>query len=51
VEAEEEQLKVTEQVNCKLTKQHVHLEVIVKKEEKDKWKNDRRQLEIDNIQL
>jgi hypothetical protein len=34
VEVEEEQLKITEQVNCKLIKQHVPLEVIVKKEDK-----------------
>jgi hypothetical protein len=42
---EEEQLKVTEQLNCKLTKQHVPIGVIVKKEDKlggkmigDSWK-------------
>lgn len=45
MEVQEEQLKVTEQVNCKLTRQHVPLEVIVKKEDKiggnmigDSWK-------------
>ena len=45
MEVEEEQLKVTEQLNCKLTEQHVTLGVIVKKEDKlggkmigDSWK-------------
>lgn len=45
MEVEEEQLKVTEQLNCKLTKQHVPIGVILKKVNKlggkmigDSWK-------------
>jgi len=51
MEVKEEQLNVTEQLNCKLTKHHVPIGVIVKKEDKlggkmigDSWK-------IVNIQL